>query len=771
MSADMKKVTVWRLAAHTNGWPVLPNRDKLCVLKGWPEVVATKELITGRWARMRAYKATGMRIADGSAAIDADINHPIAEKIRAAMMAKIESWGVDPTKLLIRRGKGSKIALFCQTEEIFSRLHSRRWRAPGAGPDDDTHQIEIFGGGSPRQFGVHGPHSHNDNGSVAVEYRWEGPSPAEVPLKDLPVLTKAQFYELVDLVDQMLREAGFEPVARSTKGESEAGTVSDLGDYRDKVFDLQDRRQMLSLADLKHVRATEDGEIRCSASWLEGPEAKNTSRCIVGMTHDGRLTIWESASGVTHMEADIVDTRDWAAAVEKIKAQATAPTVFDKQATPHCAEEFWAYLPQHRYIYEPTGDLWPAESVRNALSKMMHRGESVPANVWLDKNRSVEQMTWAPGLSQVIEDRLVADGGWIERPGARCFNLYRPPVASTGDADKAQRWIEHVHEVYPGEAEHIIQWLAHRVQRPGEKINHALVLGGSPGIGKDTILEPVKAAVGAWNFCDVSPQQVMGRFNGFLRSVILRINEARDLGDTDRFTFYDHTKAYTAAPPDVLRIDTKNTPEYAIPNVCGLIITTNHKTDGLYLPDDDRRHFVAWSPKVKEYFTPDYWAELYAWYGNGGYGHVAALLGTMDISRFDPKAPPLKTDAFWEMVNASRTPEDAGLADVLDELGRPDVVTLDDIREKAVDPTLHDWLGDGRNRRRIPHRMEACGYGAVRNPYAQDGVWKIGGKRLPIYARSDLPAARKQAAAEARARQPSVGTAAKLAALARRSRG
>jgi hypothetical protein len=85
-----------------------------------------------------------------------------------------------------------------------------------------------------------------------------------------------------------------------------------------------------------------------------------------------------------------------------------------------------------------------------------------------------------------------------------------------------------------------LAFLAHRVQRPDEKINHALVLGGAVGIGKDTILEPVKQAVGPWNFAEVSPKQVFGRFNGFLKSSILRVSEARDLGDHDRYAFHDH---------------------------------------------------------------------------------------------------------------------------------------------------------------------------------------------------------------------------------------
>src|SRR4029077_18748415 len=101
-------------------------------------------------------------------------------------------------------------------------------------------------------------------------------------------------------------------------------------------------------------------------------------------------------------------------------------------------------------------------------------------------------------------------------------------------------------------------------QRPADKINHALVLGGKQGIGKDTLLEPVKHAIGAWNFADVSPKQVLGRFNGFLKSVILRVSEARDLGEYDRFAFYDHMKGITAAPPDVLRVDEKHRHEYSI---------------------------------------------------------------------------------------------------------------------------------------------------------------------------------------------------------------
>ena len=138
-------------------------------------------------------------------------------------------------------------------------------------------------------------------------------------------------------------------------------------------------------------------------------------------------------------------------------------------------------------------------------------------------------------------------------------------------------------------------------------------------------------------------------------------------------------KAYTAAPPDVLRVDEKHLKEHYIPNLCGVIITTNHKTDGIYLPPEDRRHFVAWSNLTKDDFAEDYWRELYGWYANGGNERVAAYLAALDITGFDPKAPPPKTQAFWEIANANRAPEDAELADVLDDLGRPEAATLDQV--------------------------------------------------------------------------------------------
>ena len=53
------------------------------------------------------------------------------------------------------------------------------------------------------------------------------------------------------------------------------------------------------------------------------------------------------------------------------------------------------------------------------------------------------------------------------------------------------------------------------------------------------LLEPVKHAVGPWNFHDIIPSQLLGRFNSFAKAVILRVNEARDLGDAERINRFN----------------------------------------------------------------------------------------------------------------------------------------------------------------------------------------------------------------------------------------
>lgn len=424
-------------------------------------------------------------------------------------------------------------------------------------------------------------------------------------------------------------------------------------------------------------------------------------------------------------------------------------------------ESFWSHLPSHKYIFVSTGELWPSSSVNGHLPVWPQNPETdkpMKPSDWLDRHRAVQQMSWHPGRPRIVEDEIVSGGGWARCPGARVFNLYRAPDRKQGNAEDVTPWLNHLKTVYPNEWQHIQCWMAHRIQRPGEKINHALVLGGSPGIGKDTILEPVKMGVGSWNWSEVSPQQIVkDQFNPWVQSVVARISELRDLKE-DRFGFYESMKVYTAAPPDTLRINQKHIPEYYVPNVMGVIFTTNNRTDGLYLPAEDRRHYVAWSEVDKEQFDEAYWKALWDWIYAGGAWNVVEYLRTLDLSGFNCKAPPERTAAFWAIVHANNAPEDAELFAVLGEDAvAPDAVVLEDIIAKAHAAGLSglaDELGDRKARRSIPHKLGRAGYVPVHNPDAKDGLWAVGGKRVTVYAKKSKTSAEQILAARRRAAPP-----------------
>ncbi len=453
---------------------------------------------------------------------------------------------------------------------------------------------------------------------------------------------------------------------------------------------------------------------------------------LPGLPPKGDVVDWVRAGGTHGQFTEIVASVMAAPAWEPGNADASASEGSEPAQPGVTYEHFMAHLPSGQFIFTPTREFWPAGSVNAVLPRM----EGQKPHEWLSGNRPVHQVAWIPGADEIIHDRLTDNGGWTPHTGARCYNLYQPAIDLRGDPTKAGPWLDLVARVYPKEAGHLVDWFAHRVQKPGDKCNHAVLLGGDQGIGKDTMLEPVKDAIGPWNLQDIGPGAAMGRFNGFLKSVILRISEARDLGEHDRFAFYDKSKTWIAAPPDVHRIDEKNRQEYAAFNVCGVVITTN-RLDAVHLEPDDRRHFVAWSDLTKEDFTADYWAEFWGWLDAGGRGHVQAFLRARDLSRFNPKAPPPKTEAFRAILAAARPPEAGEAADALEVLGWPDAVTIADLRS-AASSEFGFWLDDRRNRRTIPHRLGDVGYVQRANPATTDGRWKIAGTNTTVYVKRAL---------------------------------
>lgn len=405
-------------------------------------------------------------------------------------------------------------------------------------------------------------------------------------------------------------------------------------------------------------------------------------------------------------------------------------------------DDFYAFLPKHQYLYVPTQTLWPPATINSRLAKT----SGMKAARHLDKFRAVSQMIWAPGYELIVRNKHLIEGGWIEKPGAIVFNQYRQPPVLDGDPDQAKPWLDLLKHLYPNafEHEHLLDVLAFKLQHPEIKINHAIVLGGGMRIGKDTMLLPFKRALGYWNCVEARPTTIMGPHNGYMRSVLLMINEAHDLGDVKKHQFYDHMKEVIVSPPETVLVNDKYEKHVHVANVCLVVMTTNHRTDSIHLPPGDGRHFVIWSDVEKESYEPDFFRQHYRWLNAGGEAHVAAFLRARNVGEFDHGAPPPLTEAFHDIVEQSTPPESYWIGGIIDEMNRPAVLTIFNLITHA-DGDQAEWLR--KNQKATPHRLNDCGYTRVGKPGSQDGRWLIGGKRENVYGRKDIATKDRIAAA------------------------
>lgn len=89
-------------------------------------------------------------------------------------------------------------------------------------------------------------------------------------------------------------------------------------------------------------------------------------------------------------------------------------------------------------------------------------------------------------------------------------------------------------------------------------------------------------------------------------------------------------------------------------------------------------------------------------------------------------------------------------------MGNPAATTLAKVASAAnngaanVDFAM--WVGDRKNRRAVPYRMERCGYVPVRNPDRDTGLWVVNGTRQVIYAKASLSVCDRHTAARQLAR-------------------
>jgi hypothetical protein len=326
--------------------------------------------------------------------------------------------------------------------------------------------------------------------------------------------------------------------------------------------------------------------------------------------------------------------------------------------------EQFVYVGQsNNYLYRPTLRDWTANAVDVVCSPVNVEGKVIKASDWIKEHIHVTSLACDPSIPDgYIKGKECRNGEILEDPSAAVFNLYRPTFIELGDARLAAPFVQHVRKVFPreGDADQFLDYMAHRVQKPWEKPRFALLIAGGQGTGKDTAVTMCGPAIGEWNVANIDPAALRSNFNEYATATLVRISEAANLYDMNKFVFNEQCKVLIAGNPDHVGINPKYGQKFSVRMHCGVIITTNHLASGIYIPADDRRYDVIESARLTDMGLDDvaerreYFSDLWDWFLTGGANHVAAYLHERDISQFSASNGQRKTEAHNSVVQIGR---------------------------------------------------------------------------------------------------------------------
>ena len=224
----------------------------------------------------------------------------------------------------------------------------------------------------------------------------------------------------------------------------------------------------------------------------------------------------------------------------------------------------------------------------------------------------------------------------------------RPDLSLSTAAADVGPWLEHCRRLVtePIELAHIWDIMAFKVQHPGIKINHAVLHAGPTRCGKDTMWAPFFWSIRGdtdRNVALVSSESLASQWGYDLLSEVMIINELRQTDSYDRRALENRLKPIIAAPPDFLPVNRKGLHPVNVANRVFVMAFSNFR-DAIALPSDDGRWFVLWSDVGQMNAIEA--LRIWTWYKSaGGFAAVNVWLLARDVSRFNPAAPPMWTEA------------------------------------------------------------------------------------------------------------------------------
>jgi len=296
-----------------------------------------------------------------------------------------------------------------------------------------------------------------------------------------------------------------------------------------------------------------------------------------------------------------------------------------------------------------------------ACNSIHGKRPKIEAGTCFDENRQAKGARILKGVTYAAGESILCS-----RDGIVYGNRWRDarPVAAPSNV---KPWLDHVERMVPDDKEraHVLDVMAFKLQKPHIKINHAVLHGGNPGSGKDTMWAPFFWSIGGKALRNVSlvrNEEITSQWGYALEAEVLVVNELRQSEAKDRRALENTMKPLIAAPPEFLMVQRKGLAPYDLVNRLQIIAFSNERV-AINLPSDDRRWFVIWSdaPRMNDADG----AKIWAWLESGGKSAVAAWLHARDVAAFAPGATPMLTEAKAIMVEAGMSGAESFLVDLM----------------------------------------------------------------------------------------------------------
>jgi putative DNA primase/helicase len=224
-------------------------------------------------------------------------------------------------------------------------------------------------------------------------------------------------------------------------------------------------------------------------------------------------------------------------------------------------------------------------------------------------------------------------GGWPTDPKAgkcdRLLELLQYLCSGEQNAGDLYTWV--------------LRWLAYPMQHPGAKMRTALIFHGPQGTGKNLFFESIMAIYGEYGRI-VGQAEIEDKFNDWAsRKLFLIADEV--VARQELYHVKNKLKSFVTG--EWIRINPKNVAAHDERNHCNVVYLSN-EIQPLPLEQDDRRHFVIWTPaKLSGDFYQDIRDEINA----GGIPALHRHLIDLDLGDFDEHTKPPETQAKRDLMD------------------------------------------------------------------------------------------------------------------------